>query len=80
MTVKSVLLAGGAFLLGTSGALASGFQVYLPSQQSIGMGGVGVGLSMEQAAQFLNPGAMAMLRKNGVQVGASATSPDRTRA
>ena len=37
------------------------------------MGGVGVGLSMEQAAQFLNPGAMAMLRQNGVQVGVSAT-------
>jgi len=73
MTVKSLLLAGGAFLVGTSGALASGFQVYLPSQQSIGMGGVGVGLSMEQAAQFMNPGAMAMLRQNGVQVGASAT-------
>ncbi|MDO7873249.1 outer membrane protein transport protein [Hymenobacter sp. ASUV-10] len=73
MTVKSLLLAGGAFLGGTSGALASGFQVYLPSQQSIGMGGVGVGLSMEQAAQFMNPGAMAMLRQNGVQVGASAT-------
>ncbi|GAA4352347.1 outer membrane protein transport protein [Hymenobacter saemangeumensis] len=56
-----------------SAASASGFQVYLPSQQSIGMGGVGVGLSMEQAAQFLNPGALAMLRQNGVQVGVSAT-------
>ncbi|GAB3331357.1 outer membrane protein transport protein [Hymenobacter humi] len=37
------------------------------------MGGVGVGLSMEQAAQFMNPGAMAMLRQNGVQVGMSFT-------
>jgi long-chain fatty acid transport protein len=59
--------------LGASSANAGGFQVYLPSQQSIGMGGVGVGLSMEQAAQFLNPGAMAMLRQSGVQVGVSAT-------
>ncbi|HEX8330454.1 MAG TPA: outer membrane protein transport protein [Hymenobacter sp.] len=73
MTVKTLLLAGGAILAGASSATAGGFQVYLPSQQSIGMGGVGVGLSMEQAAQFLNPGAMAMLRQNGVQVGVSAT-------
>ena len=73
MTVKKLLLAGGVLLVGASSARASGFQVYLPSQQSIGMGGVGVGLSMEQAAQFMNPGAMAMLRQNGVQVGVSAT-------
>ena len=73
MMVKTLLLAGGALLAGASAASAGGFQVYLPSQQSIGMGGVGVGLSMEQAAQFLNPGAMAMLRRNGVQLGVSAT-------
>jgi long-chain fatty acid transport protein len=73
MTVKKILLAGGVLLGGASNAYAGGFQVYLPSQQSIGMGGVGVGLSMEQAAQFMNPGAMAMLRQNGVQVGVSAT-------
>ncbi|WP_035562682.1 OmpP1/FadL family transporter [Hymenobacter sp. IS2118] len=73
MKVKTLLLAGGAILVGASSANAGGFQVYLPSQQSIGMGGVGVGLSMEQAAQFMNPGAMAMLRQNGVQVGVSAT-------
>ena len=73
MTVKTLLLAGGTLLASASAASAGGFQVYLPSQQSIGMGGVGVGLSMEQAAQFLNPGAMAMLRQNGVQLGVSAT-------
>ena len=73
MTFKTLLLAGGGLLVSASSAFAGGFQVYLPSQQSIGMGGVGVGLSMEQAAQFLNPGAMAMLRQNGVQVGVSAT-------
>ena len=73
MVIKKLLLAGGALLGGASSAYAGGFQVYLPSQQSIGMGGVGVGLSMEQAAQFMNPGAMAMLRQNGVQVGVSAT-------
>jgi long-chain fatty acid transport protein len=73
MVIKKLLLTGGTLLLGAASAHAGGFQVYLPSQQSIGMGGVGVGLSMEQAAQFLNPGAMAMLRQNGVQVGVSAT-------
>ena len=73
MMVKTLLLTGGALLAGASAASAGGFQVYLPSQQSIGMGGVGVGLSMEQAAQFMNPGAMAMLRQNGVQFGVSAT-------
>jgi long-chain fatty acid transport protein len=73
MVIKKLLLTGGTLLLGAASARAGGFQVYLPSQQSIGMGGVGVGLSMEQAAQFMNPGAMAMLRQNGVQVGVSAT-------
>ena len=73
MKLKTLLLTGGAVLAGAASATAGGFQVYLPSQQSIGMGGVGVGLSMEQAAQFLNPGALAMVRQNGVQVGVSAT-------
>ena len=76
MQTPKLLLAGaalGAALAGARPAAASGFQVYLPSQQSIGMGGVGVGLAMEQAAQFMNPGAMAMLRQNGVQLGVSAT-------
>ena len=34
------------------------------------MGGVGVALSLDQAAMFYNPGALAMVRSNGVQIGA----------
>jgi len=73
MTVKTLLLAGGALLGSVSAASASGFQVYLPGQKSIGMGATGVGLALDQSALFLNPGALAMVRANGVQLGANAT-------
>ena len=73
MTVKRLLLAGGALLASAPAASASGFQVYLPGHKSNGMGGVGVGLSLDQSAMFLNPGALAMVRSNGVVLGANAT-------
>lgn len=69
MTAKTLLLAGGALLASASAASASGFQVNLGGQKNIGMGGVGVGLSLDQAAMFYNPGALAMVRRNGVQLG-----------
>ena len=72
MTVKTLLLAGGTLLVSASAASASGFQVNLGGQKNIGMGGVGVGLSLDQAAMFYNPGALAMVRENGVQVGFNA--------
>src|SRR4051794_28689895 len=72
MNAKSLLLAGGVLLGSTSLAVASGFQVNLQGQKNIGMGGVGVGLSLDQAAMFYNPGALAMVRGNGVQVGFNA--------
>jgi len=72
MTVKTLLLAGGALLVSSSAASASGFQVNLGGQKNIGMGGVGVGLSLDQAAMFYNPGALAMVRENGVQLGFNA--------
>ena len=72
MTVKTLLLVGGALLVSASAASASGFQVNLGGQKNIGMGGVGVGLSLDQAAMFYNPGALAMVRDNGVQVGFNA--------
>jgi len=68
MKLKSLLLVGGALLTGTA-ASAGGFQVNLGGQKNIGMGGVGVGLSLDQAAMFYNPGALAMVRSNGVQLG-----------
>lgn len=72
MTVKTLLLTGGVLLGSASAASASGFQVNLGGQKNIGMGGVGVGLSLDQAAMFYNPGALAMVRENGVQVGVNA--------
>lgn len=72
MTIKTLLLAGGTLLVSASAASASGFQVNLGGQKNIGMGGVGVGLSLDQAAMFYNPGALAMVRENGVQVGFNA--------
>ena len=73
MKVKTLLLTGGALLTGASAASASGFQVYLPGHKSNGMGGVGVGLSLDQSAMFLNPGALALVRTNGVVLGVNAT-------
>ena len=72
MMVKTLLLAGGTLLGSASAASASGFQVNLGGQKNIGMGGVGVGLSLDQAAMYYNPGALAMVRENGVQVGVNA--------
>lgn len=59
MQVNSILLAGGALLAASSGALASGFQVGLTGAKNVGMGGTGTGLYLDQAAQFFNPGAFA---------------------
>ena len=72
MQAKMILLAGGVLLGSTSAALASGFQVNLAGQKNIGMGGVGVALSLDGAAMFYNPGALAMVKGNGVQVGFNA--------
>ena len=72
MAFKTLLLAGGSLLVSASAASASGFQVNLGGQKNIGMGGVGVGLSLDQAAMFYNPGALAMVRDNGVQLGFNA--------
>ena len=71
MNLKSLLLAGSTLLTAATAASAGGFQVNLGGQRNIGMGGVGVGLSLDQAAMFYNPGALAMVRRNGVQLSAS---------
>ncbi|WP_426490055.1 OmpP1/FadL family transporter [Hymenobacter sp. 102] len=72
MKLQSLLLAGGALLSATA-ASAGGYQVTLAGQKNNGMGGVGVGLSLDQAAMFYNPGALAMVKDRGVQLGVSAT-------
>ncbi|SHI35390.1 long-chain fatty acid transport protein [Hymenobacter daecheongensis DSM 21074] len=72
MKFKSLLLVGGALLTGTA-ASAGGYQVTLAGQKNNGMGGVGVGLSLDQAAMFYNPGALAMVKERGVQLGVNGT-------
>lgn len=72
MNLKTLLLAGGALLSGTA-ASAGGYQVSLAGIKNNGMGGVGVGLSLDQAAMFYNPGALAMVRERGVQLGGNLT-------
>ena len=72
MMTRTLLLAAGALLAGAPAARANGFQVNLRGQKNIGMGGVGVGLSLDQAAMFYNPGALALVRESGVQVGFNA--------
>lgn len=72
MNFKFLLLAGGT-LLSSTAASAGGYQVTLAGQKNNGMGGVGVGLSLDQAAMFYNPGALAMVKDRGVQLGVNAT-------
>lgn len=72
MKFKSLLLAGSALLSATA-VSAGGYQVTLAGIKNNGMGGVGVGLSLDQAAMFYNPGALAMVRDRGVQIGANFT-------
>lgn len=52
-------------------AYAGGYQVNLQGQKNIGMGHTGVGLALDEASIFFNPGAMSHLRENGFQIGAS---------
>ncbi|UOR04490.1 outer membrane protein transport protein [Hymenobacter aerilatus] len=73
MKLKSLLLVSGALLAGTGSAVAGGYQVTLAGIKNNGMGGVGVGLSLDQAAMFYNPGALAMVRERGVQLGGNIT-------
>jgi long-chain fatty acid transport protein len=75
MQAKILLLAGGALVASTSGALASGFQVGLSGQKNVGMGGTGVALHLDQAAQFYNPGAFAFVAYNSVQGGLNMAIP-----
>jgi long-chain fatty acid transport protein len=50
---------------------AQSFQVNLQGQKQIGMAGAGVGVALDEAAVFFNPGAVSFLEKNGVQGGVS---------
>jgi len=72
MTLKTLLLVSGTLLTGTA-ASAGGYQVTLAGQKNNGMGGVGVGLSLDQAAMFYNPGALAMVKDRGVQLGVNGS-------
>lgn len=49
-----------------------GFQVNLQGQKQNAMAGAGAGLALDEAAIYFNPGAVAMLSKNGINAGASA--------
>jgi long-chain fatty acid transport protein len=60
-------------MLAATAASAGGFQVSLAGIKNNGMGGVGTGLALDQASMFYNPGALAMVRERGVQMGANAT-------
>ena len=62
-------LLAAAFLSGS--AWASGYQVLLQSNRSTAMGNIGVGLRPDPSAINFNPGALALMRSNGVQVGAN---------
>lgn len=50
---------------------AGGYQVLLQSNRSTAMGNIGVGLRPDPSSINFNPGALALMRGNGVQVGAN---------
>lgn len=62
------ILAGTLFC---SSAWASGYQVALQGNRSTAMGNIGVGLRPDPSGIYFNPGALALMRQNGVQIGAN---------
>lgn len=70
MRSKILALLGSA-VLSAGVANAGGFQANLQGQKQIGMGHAGTGLSLDQSSIFFNPGALAHLRQNGIQLGVS---------
>ena len=71
--MRSLSLAAVALLTSAVPAVAGGFQVNLAAAKNIGMGHVGTGLALDQGAMFFNPGALAMVKNRGVQVGLAGT-------
>lgn len=67
--IRKLLL--GACIVMPATIFAQGFQVNLQGQKQIGMAGAGVGTAMDGATLFFNPGAMAMLKDNEVNLGVS---------
>lgn len=67
---KTLLTFLAATLFGGS-VWASGYQVLLQSNRSTAMGNIGVGLRPDPSSINFNPGALAMMRGNGIQVGAN---------
>ncbi|QHL88039.1 long-chain fatty acid transporter permease [Nibribacter ruber] len=71
--MKSKFLAFlGSAVLTAGVANAGGYQANLQGQKQIGMGHAGTGLALDQSSIFFNPGALAHLRQNGIQIGVSA--------
>ncbi|WP_017731687.1 OmpP1/FadL family transporter [Nafulsella turpanensis] len=69
--MKKTLLTFLAATLFCGSVWASGYQVLLQSNRSTAMGNIGVGLRPDPSSINFNPGALAMMRENGVQVGAN---------
>lgn len=69
--MKKTLLTLLAATLFCGSVWASGYQVLLQSNRSTAMGNIGVGLRPDPSSINFNPGALAMMRGNGVQVGAN---------
>lgn len=68
---KRILTLLTASLLGSSAAMAGGYQVALQGQRQIGMGHTGTGLASDASSIFFNPGALSFTKKNSVMLGAS---------
>lgn len=69
--MKKTILTFLAATLFSGSVWAGGYQVLLQSNRSTAMGNIGVGLRPDPSSINFNPGALAMMRGNGVQVGAN---------
>src|SRR5690606_34412995 len=69
MKKRFFTLIAATFICGS--AVASGFQVLLQGNRETAMGNVGVGLRPSTTGVFFNPGAISMMKGNGVTVGVS---------
>lgn len=74
--MKKALLTFLAATLFSGSVWASGYQVLLQSNRSTAMGNIGVGLRPDPSSINFNPGALAMMRGNGIQAGANLIYSD----
>lgn len=73
-SMKKVLASLAAGLLLSGSAMASGYQVVLQGSRVTGLGNCGVGYVAGAASLWFNPGAMGMVEKSSIMLGANGVN------